>query len=250
MRLLLACPKCSMESDGTAYGLPFSESDIYTFRCHRGHEVTIGLVAARFEVLFEIGMQALVDGYYREAVMTFSTALERFYEFYVELIWEAREIDSKIRDELWGRVAKQSERQLGLFAGTYLLETGRSPPLLREKPSISLRNDLVHKGKITDRASATAFGQAVADLVHPALHEAISKHKDAASVMHQQHCKDVLARCPRRPENFAWWTTAFPVSRARADKDPINVAAEIDRRIRRDRGVLGQSPDGDAGTAQ
>ncbi|MEZ2410529.1 hypothetical protein AB6806_27410 [Bosea sp. RCC_152_1] len=235
MRLFLPCPTCAKDSDGTAYGLPFSESNIYSFRCHRGHEITVGLVAVRFEVLFEIGMQALVDGYYREAVMTFSTALERFYEFYVRLIWEARGIDAATRKDLWGQVAKQSERQLGLFAATFLLDTGQMPPLLPQT-MVSLRNDLVHKGDITDQASATTFGQVVADLVHPALHEAVGKHKEAAATMHRQHCENVLAAHGRRPADFAWWAEAFPVSRVRADKDPINVAAEVQRRVRRDRG--------------
>lgn len=236
MRLIVACPQCSLEHDGTAYGLPVSESSLYSFRCHRGHDVTLGLVAVRFEVLFEIGMQALVDGYYREAVMTFSTALERFYEFYVRLIWEARGIEPAIRKELWNHVAKQSERQIGLFAATFLLETGCMPPLLPQTPMISLRNDLVHKGKIADQANAIAFGQAVADLVHPALHQAVDRHKDAAAAVHRQHCESVLAALREPPKSLAWWGTAFPLSRMRADKDPINVGAEVERRMRRDRG--------------
>lgn len=244
MRLFVACPTCAKQFDGTAYGMPFSESGIYSFRCHKGHEITLGLVAARFEVLFEIGMQALVDGYYREAVMTFSTALERFYEFYVRLIWEARGINAATRKDLWSQVAKQSERQLGLFAATFLFDTGRMPPLLPQ-PMVSLRNDLVHKGKIADQANATAFGQVVADLVHPALHEAVGKHKEAAATLHRQHCENVLAAHGRPPENFAWWATAFPVSRVRADKDPINVGDEVEQRILRDRGGTGQLPNGD-----
>ncbi len=235
MRLFLPCPTCAKEFDGTAYGLPFSESNVYRFRCHKGHEITFGLVAVRFEVLFEIGMQALVDGYYREAVMTFSTALERFFEFYIRLIWEARGIDAAIRKDLWGQVAKQSERQLGLFAATFLFETGRMPPLLPHT-MVSLRNDLVHKGKITDLESATAFGQTVADIVHPVLHEAVGKHKDAAAAIHRQHCESVLAAHGQPPADFTWWASAFPVSRVRADKDPINVGTEVERRIERARG--------------
>jgi hypothetical protein len=34
-------------------------------------------------VLFDIGANAVVDGYYREAITSFSASLERFYEYFL-----------------------------------------------------------------------------------------------------------------------------------------------------------------------
>ena len=39
----------------------------------------------KFELLFELGINALIDGYPREAVSSFASALERFYEFFCQV---------------------------------------------------------------------------------------------------------------------------------------------------------------------
>lgn len=55
----------------------------YALTCPKGHRNVVVLQQQKFEVLFEIGAHAIEDGYYREAVSSFTASLERFYEFFV-----------------------------------------------------------------------------------------------------------------------------------------------------------------------
>ncbi len=52
----------------------------------------------RFEVLTETAMQAIVDGYYREAVASFAASLERIFQFYVEVVTHSKGIDGATLD--------------------------------------------------------------------------------------------------------------------------------------------------------
>jgi hypothetical protein len=234
MPLNLCCPECLKIAyeegpDGgpsELYGLPFSEGGLYRWECLDEHTVALGLDADRFEVLFEIAVQAAADGYARESVATATTALERFYEFYVRLIWEAQALASDVRATVWKAVSGSSERQLGLFAATYAMETGRVPPLL-DRRLVELRNRVVHRGQIPTIDEAIAFAQAVANLVHPALHELIAKHAEAASVAVARRCEETLALLQPGEEFSGWWAFPLPLSRMRAEAVPCNVAEVV-----------------------
>ncbi len=62
------------------------DDGIYEATCPEGHKTYTLLQQLLFEVLFDIGAYAITDGYYREAVSSFTASLERFYEFYVKVI--------------------------------------------------------------------------------------------------------------------------------------------------------------------
>ncbi|HEV7329206.1 MAG TPA: hypothetical protein VGN91_29440 [Bosea sp. (in: a-proteobacteria)] len=130
MRLEFVCSDC-LEADQPAfYRLPLSDGGLYPIDCAAGHKFVVGLTSFRFELLSEIAVQALVDGYLRESVLSFSSSLERFFEFYVRLCWEAENVPNSVRETTWKAVAQSSERQLGLFAATYSLQARSPPPLL------------------------------------------------------------------------------------------------------------------------
>src|ERR1700681_1770876 len=92
MIVRLFCPKCAYEvsksiADYAEVDVPLpvsqlSESGEYEVVCGRGHISCVQLLNLKFELLFEMGLNALVDGYGREAVSSFAASLERFYEFY------------------------------------------------------------------------------------------------------------------------------------------------------------------------
>jgi hypothetical protein len=52
-----------------------------TLRCEQGHTTVVALSIPAFELLFDFGCSALLDGYTREAVTSFASSLERFEEF-------------------------------------------------------------------------------------------------------------------------------------------------------------------------
>lgn len=188
MRIYIPCTACLLEAAGTgdatgmyfrAYPVPFNDSGVYRTRCDRGHaETTLVTEPAPFELLAETATQALVDGYFRDAVTSFAAALERFREFYIRVIAITRKIDQAHFDQTWKKVAAQSERQYGWYSGLYLAETGSAPPPMSRWYD-DTRNDIVHKGRIPTEADAIRFGQSVFDHLAPILLDLKLRHGES-----------------------------------------------------------------------
>ena len=150
MRLMVSCTQCLQE-----FGNPrnefarveFRDDGRYELACSFGHRTTIILQQQKFEVLFEIGTYAILDGYYREAVSSISTSLERFYEFAVRVFLENASKSDTLFLNCWKKVASQSERQLGAFIFLWAHHFNEPPELLSNS-QVSFRNDVIHKGKI------------------------------------------------------------------------------------------------------
>ncbi|WP_238149350.1 hypothetical protein [Arsenophonus endosymbiont of Aleurodicus floccissimus] len=64
----------------------FKNDGRYEITCQNGHSSITFLQQQKFEILFDIGACAIIDGYYREAVSSFTSALERFYEFFIKVV--------------------------------------------------------------------------------------------------------------------------------------------------------------------
>lgn len=171
MRISVTCFECCKDTnymDAETTFAALRDDALYTFKCSRGHEAQIVLQQMRFVVLAEVAVQAILDGYYREAVSSFSASLERLFEFFIEAAHLTKHGKSSEFYATWKLVRKQSERQLGMFLGLYLQETGNLPPVLAED-QIAFRNRVIHQGQIPSEAEAVAFGQAVIDVVHAVL---------------------------------------------------------------------------------
>jgi hypothetical protein len=146
----------------------FRDDGRYELTCSAGHTTTTILQQQKFEVLFEIGAYAILDGYYREAVSSFSTSLERFYEFVVRVFLESISKADTLFQDCWKKVASQSERQLGAFIFLWAYHFNE-PPALLSNSQVSFRNDVVHKGKIPTRDEAVKYGNSVLDILRPML---------------------------------------------------------------------------------
>lgn len=163
-----------------------NDSGVYEARCQRGHQSYVILQQHKFEVLFDVGACALLDGYHREAVSSFSASLERFREFFFRSALLEYGIETKEIDTAWKQLAKQSERQFGAFTAIYLRECGQAPPVLSSK-NVEFRNDVIHKGRIPERSEAIAYGDAVLDTVRPAILLAKSKFPIGVKKMIEGH---------------------------------------------------------------
>lgn len=140
----------------------------YEFTCEKGHTTITIVQEQKFEILFDLGAYAILDGYYREAVASFTSSLERFYEFFIKAYSLESKIDKSVFDTAWKNVAQQSERQLGAFIFTYCQAFSESPDLLSQK-YIKFRNDVIHKGKIPSREEAMEYGENVLNFIRPIL---------------------------------------------------------------------------------
>jgi hypothetical protein len=189
MKLPMACMQCFREKGKPSEEFSFVEfrdDGRYEFTCTNGHRTTTILQQQKFEILFDIGAYAILDGYYREAVSSFTSSIERFYEFYIKVIAIEKGIDKDTFMASWKMVSKKSERQLGAFIFLYTLEHGK-PPNLLSNANVEVRNDVIHKGKIPTKAEALNYGNAVLSVARPILKELKENYKDSVSKTVSQH---------------------------------------------------------------
>ena len=147
-------------------------------RCPEGHESATVYDMRRYRVLLESATLALHDGYANESVSTFAAALERAHEFFVRVVLRARLVSSAQVDKVWKDVDSQSERQLGAFYFLWLVETGEHYPLDQRYPTI--RNRIIHKGRLATVAEAREFGVLVFDRLKK-IEEALRTHQSAVA---------------------------------------------------------------------
>jgi hypothetical protein len=135
------------------------DEPVYQVKCSKGHNTKCLVQHVKFELLFDLGFNALIDGYYREAVSSFASALERLYEFAIRIFISDSATD-ELFEQTWKKVANQSERQLGAFLFLYLDKIKKIPAVLSEN-DILFRNRVIHKGYISSKDESVAFGEAV-----------------------------------------------------------------------------------------
>jgi hypothetical protein len=192
MKLVAHCMECVQGTQNIEREIHFAdyielgEEGFLELACPRGHKSIITVQEEKFEILFDFGGMALLDGYYREAVATVSTALERCLEFYITVVCLHLGIPEQEFAAAWKRISAQSERQLGAFLFLYLLNTKRQCDYLSDK-AVKFRNDVVHKGYIPRRTEAIEYGEEVLKFIFriltdlrrtagPAIQQATMRH--------------------------------------------------------------------------
>jgi hypothetical protein len=181
MRIPAQCPRCrevderresmyEVSSEKRSDGLNvinlkgIDAADIHsgklTLHCEKGHTTEVKLPIPEFELLFDLGCSALLDGYPREAVTSFASSFERFDEFACRFLLARRNLTFEAVNHWWKEVAASSERQWGSYVALWIAEFYREPPTLPKK-LIEFRNACVHKGRIPPEKEAKAYGEAV-----------------------------------------------------------------------------------------
>ncbi len=189
MKLPISCAQCMQEDVANTRilaAVEFRDDGRYEITCPEGHVSTTILQQQKFEVLFEIGAYAIVDGYYREAVSSFTSALERFYEFFIKVMCISNEIDWEETLKTWKEISNQSERQLGAFIFLYHLEFGEKPTLLKNS-LVSFRNGVVHKGKIPSKEEAINYGQEILNVIRPIISTLKTQHDESVQMATFRH---------------------------------------------------------------
>ena len=193
MKLPIPCMTCAAERGDAALEdiatVEFRDGGRYETTCRQGHKFVTVLQEQKFEILFDIGAYAIADGYYREAVSSFTSSLERFYEFFVKAVLFEKAIDDSMFSGSWKLVDRQSERQLGAFIFLYTSEFNRVPAVLKDK-QVQFRNDVIHRGRIPSKKEALDYGQVILDLIRPVLAEARAKYPNGLSKTILNHLKD------------------------------------------------------------
>lgn len=181
MLLDLICFDCLMEQvnkgepsvfDGTSIPTPFEQVNndgIYEVNCAKGHKSKTIIDNINFEILFEYGLNAINDGYYREAVSSITSAMERYFEFFIKTILRNSTTDFDSISKVWKKVSSQSERQLGAYIMLYFQAFGREPLLLNQNKEVPFRNSVIHKGYIPTKQEAIDYGNSVMKIIEQSL---------------------------------------------------------------------------------
>lgn len=95
MKLMIPCHRCiqsAFESKDVTQVIQLkqvnaelNDDGYYDVICDNGHEFIAVVQQMKFEILFDLGVMSLNDGYSREAVLNFVSSLERFFGFCVVL---------------------------------------------------------------------------------------------------------------------------------------------------------------------
>jgi hypothetical protein len=217
-------------STASAQQLP--DEGVVFSTCDLGHFSAFVSQQQPFELLSEIAIQAICDGYQRESVASFAAALERLYEFYVEIACQQNAISKSDFDKTWKPLKAQSERQLGAFSVCFLLENGGPPSLLGPK-MVEFRNKVIHKGKIPSRDEAVLFGQAVIDCASP-LVKVLKSERYASTVMASTSnliaTRSKLARVKGARISVGTGTSPFSLTAA---EDGFDLKTMLDERAKR-----------------
>ena len=189
MQLHLYCPDClaeaSKEQEKGSRGVAPILSDvyellndgIYTVHCPKGHSGKVVLNNLNFELLYDLGINAIGDGYYREAVASITAALERYYEFFVKTIWHAQGVAFDIIDKNWKEMSNQSERQLGAYIVSYSYAFGEVAPVMTNSLT-KFRNSVIHKGELPTREKTIEYAEAILSLIDNSLSKLQAKYMD------------------------------------------------------------------------
>ncbi|MCQ6282852.1 hypothetical protein [Bacillus sp. EB600] len=168
MNIYITCSQCIRLSqnppdpqDFQFYKVPVSEEGVYNFTCYKGHETTAITAYDKYQILFQMAANALLDGYYFEAVGCFIASVERFREWAIKFIWHLNGIDEEISAELWKKQFKNfSERQLGAFSSMFINHFKEAPLIFVDKQN-KFRNSVLHKGMIPTKDESYEFGEYV-----------------------------------------------------------------------------------------
>ena len=196
MIVRLFCPKCAFDASKNLQSridievpVPVSQladDGIYEVKCGKGHVSNVILDNVKFELLFEIGLNALADGYTREAVSSFTSALERFYEFYWRVAMRHMDVPMIDINEAWKPLSKMSERQLGAFVSVSLLLAKTKPNLLNPNKQVPFRNNVIHNGYVPKNNEAIDCGDSVMCLINEGLEDLRALDSEALDTIYKE----------------------------------------------------------------
>ncbi|EPB5649115.1 hypothetical protein ACRQKW_000682 [Citrobacter braakii] len=166
MKVFAVCMECQIELGHPGFEpfmIPYFDDRIGYVECSRGHKSALMLQSQKFEVLMESGSEALLSGFTLEACASFSSALERVYEFAIKVFILNRGVSKEIFTKMFKEMSRQSERQLGAFMALYLTEVGKV--YVPDQNVTKFRNGVIHKGEIPTESDAREYCSKVYSII-------------------------------------------------------------------------------------
>lgn len=167
MKIPVGCMQCLTKNmEMTSYPIidNINEQDYYEVKCEHGHTNYYYFQNEKFDILFTLAIQALCDGYNREAYLNFVASLERFYEFGVRLMTKINGTTPEDYATLNKQLNSNSERELGAYCSLFLA-TKKEPAKILTNSQRNYRNRVVHQGVSPSRVKTVELGESVYNLI-------------------------------------------------------------------------------------
>ncbi|WCC46236.1 hypothetical protein [Tenacibaculum finnmarkense] len=222
MELKIDCPICRFYQiqtgkqrfvDGSLIAINNKQTHI--FDCSIGgkgkyHSSIQCISNQKFELLFESGFRAYKDGYYREAISSFSTSIERFYEYSIKVLLQGN--DNKQANDIWKEISRQSERQLGAFITLFFDKTKNKPNLLGQK-MVELRNKVVHKGYYPTKDEALDFCKKTVEIINSNMHEIKKSYNTELMDFNKSYLDNLRNEAILELKNHSFYIKGFVVEK-------------------------------------
>jgi len=237
MKLFVNCMKCFHDQGYPSevfYPVEVNDSGVLFGTCPKGHKTATILQQQKFEILFDFGSMALVDGYPREAITSIVASLERFYEFYIDVILIKHNIDKNSISYFW-KYNSLSERQFGAFTLSHLLNCNteyidfidNQKPVGYTKTLKNVRNEVVHNGYMPSTDEASAY----IDLCYKYLNKMINQLiTNESKSVETKVLKEMLSRSKLVEKGMFSSTISIPtiVSLIQSNQRPENYKDALD----------------------
>lgn len=145
--------------------IELNDAGIFSGKCNNGHEISLIIQNPKFEILFDLCIISLIDGYTRESVSGLIASYERFLEFSSLIFLRKLNPTSELNGLLFEKM-KLSERQVGAFSALYVACLNEEPILLNNRAS-QFRNDVIHNGYIPTKEEVISFGNKILEVILP-----------------------------------------------------------------------------------
>lgn len=161
MKLSLPCGHCHKEGQlDIVTELDITNNGVYEVTCANGHSSIDHIKNEKYELLFDLGLLAVDNGFSREAVSSFAVSLERFYEYCIRIMLISKNVSGDSINNAWKLVSSQSERQVGAFYFQYLSVFNVVPERFPQKQT-DFRNSVIHKGYIPSKDEVLRYAKEV-----------------------------------------------------------------------------------------
>ncbi|MBY6035768.1 hypothetical protein KUV80_03855 [Fictibacillus nanhaiensis] len=161
MKLIFPCTTCFLKDQlNIESAIDITDDGVYKVKCKNGHQSIQLIRNEKYEILYDLGLLALYNGFSRESVSSLASSLERFYEYSIRVILKGFEIGTVKVEKTWKLVSSQSERQLGVFYFLYLSMFNEEPTSFPNKQT-SFRNNVIHKGYIPSEKEVFDYAEEI-----------------------------------------------------------------------------------------
>lgn len=218
MKLAFKCFQCQInkEVELKDYFFELRDDNTYLVKCEKGHESIVFFESHKFELLFEMGIYALLDGYFREAVSNFAASIERFYEFSIEVFvkrlvegqttkfntWITH--DTEPFNKSWKLISNQSERQLGAYVMLYLANFNNPPELMKQN-NVEFRNKVIHKGYFPTEEETLKYAEDIFCYLKSKIIELKQQKDDYVSYIYDKKMREYIESEDVNGKNIVQW---------------------------------------------